>query len=67
MPSEQVKAIIERCGVSRNELARRSGLSASVLSRFANGHFTLTLRNLDKLARVLPLAIKAGKLKGGKS
>ena len=43
----------ERKGWSQAELARRAGVAASVVSRAERGETTITLENLDKLARAL--------------
>jgi len=57
MPSDQLRAIIENCGLSRYELSKRAGLQQSALSRFMAGTVGLSLDSLDRLAPVLGLSI----------
>ena len=54
-----VRAAIEGCGVSRYRLAKASGVSQALLSRFIHGQVSLSLRSLDRLAPVLGLKIVA--------
>ncbi|MFG0318028.1 MAG: helix-turn-helix domain-containing protein [Planctomycetota bacterium JB042] len=42
---------------SRNLLARESGVDKGAISRFVNGHSTLTLETVDKLVPVLGLKL----------
>jgi transcriptional regulator with XRE-family HTH domain len=55
--SEIVRTAIRESGLSLNELARRSGVEASALSRFVNGMVGLTLTSFEKLAPVLGLRV----------
>jgi transcriptional regulator with XRE-family HTH domain len=55
--SEIVRAAVRESGLSLNELARRSGVEASALSRFMNGTVGLTLTSFEKLAPVLGLRV----------
>lgn len=56
--SEVVRRAIEESGVSRYELAKRSGVSQSVLSRFVAGDRSINLETLDRLAEVLGIEIR---------
>ncbi|MCL4190692.1 MAG: helix-turn-helix domain-containing protein [Thermoguttaceae bacterium] len=56
-PSEQLREIIRDCGMTRYELACRSGVQQSALSRFMAGTVGLSLESLDRLAPVLGLSI----------
>lgn len=53
MMSTRLRSAIERSELSRYEIAKRSGVSQSVLSRFVNGTGSLTLDAIEKLAPVL--------------
>ena len=66
--SEQLRQIIRTCGMSRYQIAKRSGVSEAALSRFAAGTRGLTTDSLDRLAEVLglDLAPKRPKRKGTK-
>jgi transcriptional regulator with XRE-family HTH domain len=66
--SEQLRRAIERCGMTRAELARRSGVAESVLSRFVVGGHNLKTPNLDAVCEALGLVLtaKAGKARKGR-
>jgi transcriptional regulator with XRE-family HTH domain len=51
-----IRAATER-GVSMYEIAERSGIQRSILSRFVNGTGGLTVATLAKLAPVLQIEI----------
>ncbi len=55
--AETVRKAIAECGMSRYELAKRTGVSQSTLSRFALGKSSLTLEKLDALASVLGISV----------
>lgn len=57
--SEQVRAIIEGCGLTRAELSRRTGVAESVLSRFVRGERSITLDQLDRLDAMLRLRVSS--------
>jgi len=46
--------------MSRYQIAQSSGVSEAALSRFVNGHSSLTLASADKLAKVLDLTVVTG-------
>jgi transcriptional regulator with XRE-family HTH domain len=52
---EQLRAALQQTGLSHHELARRSGVSQPVLSRFIRGERTLTLPVVNKLCEMLGL------------
>lgn len=52
-----MRQAIADCGLSRFELARRSGVAESQLSRFARGLTTLGGASLQKVADALGLEI----------
>lgn len=56
-PSDQLRKIIERAGITRYELAKRTGVQQSALSRFMAGSVGLTLESIDRMAPVLRLKI----------
>ena len=51
--SEQLRRAINSCGLTRYQLAKRTGISEATLSRFMSGQRGLTLKVVDKLADVL--------------
>jgi transcriptional regulator with XRE-family HTH domain len=57
--TEQLQRIIRNCGMTRYELAQRSGVAQAVLSNFMSGNRGMTTDTLDKLAPVLGLRISA--------
>jgi transcriptional regulator with XRE-family HTH domain len=65
--TDAVKRIIAECGLSRYEIARRSGVSEAALSRFVNGQRGLSTDTLDRLAGTLGLELVARQPKGRKT
>ena len=58
--SDQLRAIVAGCGLSLYEIRRRCGVDHAVLSRFLHGG-SLTTANVDRLAPLLGLKIRATK------
>ncbi|WP_439628901.1 helix-turn-helix domain-containing protein [Gemmata sp.] len=58
--SDQLRSIIEGCGISRYALCQRTGIAESAMSRFLSGKQGLTLASLDKLAAALGLVLTTG-------
>ena len=58
--TEAVRKAIEESALTRYEIAKRSGVSQSSLSRFARGETTLSLESIEKLAPVLGVRIRRG-------
>ena len=62
--SDQIRAAVESCGVSRYEICKQTGIQQAALSRFMAGT-GITTSTLDKLAEYLGLRIVIdGKPKG---
>ena len=59
--TEKIRSTIEKSGLSRYEIAKRSGVDAAVLSRFMSGKGSLKLESIEKLAPVLGLQLIAKK------
>ncbi len=55
--TERVRKAIEESGMTRYEIARRTGVQESTLSRFMSGKASLTLDTLDMLAKELGLEL----------
>ena len=62
-PSDDMKHLIENCGLTRYQLAQVSGVSEAVLSLFVTGKRSLTLTTVDRLAAALGLRIVGKKAK----
>ncbi len=58
LPSDAVREAILPCGMARRQIALRTGIRETALSRFVNGHCGITLTTLDKLAPVLGLRLE---------
>jgi transcriptional regulator with XRE-family HTH domain len=58
--SGQLRNVIEAGGMTREAIAKASGVSLSVISRFMAGERTLTLKTVDKLAAALELRLCGG-------
>ncbi len=48
--SDQIREAIDGCEMSRYEIAKRTGVSQSTLSRFMDGSRGIGLAGLDKVA-----------------
>ncbi|HEX3152819.1 MAG TPA: helix-turn-helix transcriptional regulator [Gemmataceae bacterium] len=57
----QLKAAIRESGISLNELAKRSGVHNSQLSRFVRGEHDLSLSAAEKLMVYFDLKVMPGK------
>jgi transcriptional regulator with XRE-family HTH domain len=57
--SDQLRQIIADCGMSRYEIAKRSGVPEAALSRFFNKKTGLSTDTLDRLAPALGLELVA--------
>lgn len=62
--SEVLRRAMEGCGESRYRIAAETGLSESVLCRFAAGETALRLANVDVLADYLGLELRPRKGRG---
>ena len=59
--SQSLKKAIKAYPGNQHALAAASGVDAAVISRFMNGHRSLTLRSADALGVVLGLELKAAR------
>lgn len=55
--SDQIRRAIETCGMSRYEIAKRSGVDAATLCRFMQGQHGLLLDSLDRVAECIGLRV----------
>lgn len=51
--SDALRKALRNCGLTTYEVAKRSGVSAILISRFVRGERDIRLATADKLARVL--------------
>jgi predicted transcriptional regulator len=65
--TDQLRQIVDDCGMTRYQLSKESGIDETTLCRFVHGERCLSEKNLDKLGRYLGLRIVADKpqKKGG--
>ena len=61
--TDQLRQIVETCGMSRYRLSKESEVDETTLCRFVHGERCLSERNLDKLGKYLKLRIVADKPK----
>jgi transcriptional regulator with XRE-family HTH domain len=66
--TDQVRAAVERCGQTRYQIAKATGISEATLCRFASGERFLSPKALDILGAYLGLRIATDRpqKKGGK-
>lgn len=55
--SEQLRQIIDDCGLSRYEISKRTGIDQSTLAKFYNGQAGLSMNALDALGECLGLTV----------
>ena len=55
--ADDVRTAIRESGLSRYEIAKKTGVSQSVLSRFMSGETGMTLATLERIAPLLGLEI----------
>ena len=55
--SDQLRGLIETCGISQYELAKLTHIDQSALSRFMSGQRGLSSKALDRLGEYLNLKI----------
>lgn len=55
--SEQVRDLIDGCGISRYELSKRTGIAQSTLARFMSKERALSQRALDAIGEELALEV----------
>ena len=59
----QLRTAVERSGLSRFELAQRTGLSYAVIHRFITGNRDIVLATASKIAAVLDLELRPARKK----
>ena len=59
--SDQIRQIIDDCGLSRYHLWKKTGIDQSTLAKFYNGQQGLSMKALDRLAEYLELTITMGR------
>ena len=55
--SDQLRRIIDDCGLSRYEISKRTGIDEGTLSRFMYGERGLSMKALDRLGESLGLTV----------
>ena len=55
--SNQVRQLIETCGMTRYEIAKRTGIDQSALARFMSGERGLSSKALDTLGELFDLEV----------
>jgi transcriptional regulator with XRE-family HTH domain len=55
--SDQVRGIIDKCGLSRYEISKRTGIDEATLSKFMSGERGLSMKALDRLGDCLGLTV----------
>ena len=55
--TEQMRKLIEECGVTRYRICKDCGLDQSAVSRFMSGERGMNLSDLDKIAAYLDWSI----------
>lgn len=61
--SDQIRHAIDHCGMTRYAIFKQTGISQATLSRFMNGHGSLSLDSLDKIAKCIGLGVELDAVK----
>ena len=66
--TDQIRRLVDSCGMSRYEIAKRTGIDQSAMSRFMSGERGLSSTALDALGELLDLqvVVRRAKRKRGK-
>lgn len=56
--SDQVRQLVESCGLSRYQIWKLTGIDQSALSRFMSGERGLSSEALDTIGELLQLEVK---------
>jgi len=64
--SDEIRAAVENCGISRYRISKLTGIDAAVLCRFVQGQVGLSMDSLDKLASEIELHVTNKPRKGRK-
>ncbi len=59
--TDQLRQAIDDCGLSRYEIAMKTGIDESALAKFYNGHRGLSMESLNALGEFLQLTIHLGR------
>ena len=55
--SDQIRKAIDASGLSRYRIAKETGISESMMSRFMSGHGGLSMAYLDRVAALIGLTV----------
>jgi transcriptional regulator with XRE-family HTH domain len=58
--SDQIRAAVDRSGMSRHAICKAMGFNEGAMSRFMSGKGGISLEMLDRLAEVIGLELVAG-------
>jgi hypothetical protein len=61
--TDEIRAAIENCGITRYRIAKDTGIDAAALCRFIHGQVGLSMDSLDKLAEYIGFHIELDKPK----
>ena len=64
--SDQVRRVVDSCGMTRYAIYKATNIDQGTLSRFVAGKAGLSLDNLDRLADLLDLNITSGRRRRSK-
>jgi hypothetical protein len=57
--SDEIRAAVENCGMTRYRISKLTGIDAAVLCRFVQGQVGLSMDSLDKLAECIGLHVQS--------
>ncbi|MGE3316520.1 MAG: helix-turn-helix domain-containing protein [Planctomycetaceae bacterium] len=55
--TDQLRQAIDKCGLTRYQIAKETGIDESALAKFYNGHRGLSMSALNALGKCLELTI----------
>ena len=64
--SDQIRRVVDRSGLSRYRICQEIDLDEGKMSRFMAGKSGLSIKSLDRLAKLLGLTVSVKKRKKGR-
>ena len=64
--SDEIRRMVDRSGLSRYRICQEIDLDQALMSRFMSGQGGLSLKSLDRLAKLLDLTVSVKKRRKGR-
>ena len=64
--SDEIRRMVDRSGLSRYRICQEIDLDKALMSRFMSGQGGLSIKSLDRLAKLLDLTVSVKKRRKGR-